>query len=186
MPCAVMRRNWVWWRRSGAKAGRAACEIVADATVAEAATEATRLLGRDADRLEARLAAIDQESAGATQGRSRQRRLAAIPGVGPIGAITMALTVDATHFTSGRHFAAWLGLAPREISTGGKQRLGGISRAGNERLRQLLVLGATAVIRFAKPGAPPHRHGCWHCWSVSRASSPRSLWPTRWPGLSGP
>jgi transposase len=43
---------------------------------------------------------------------------------------------------------------PREHSTGGKQRLGGISRAGNERLRQLLVLGATAVIRFAKPGRP--------------------------------
>ena len=51
-----------------------------------------------------------------------------------------------------RHLASWLGLTPRDHSTGGKQRLGGISRAGNERLRQLLVLGATAVIRHAKPG----------------------------------
>jgi transposase len=53
-----------------------------------------------------------------------------------------------------RELLAWLGLVPREISTGGKQRLGGISRAGNERLRQLLVPGATAGIRFAKPGRP--------------------------------
>jgi hypothetical protein len=52
-----------------------------------------------------------------------------------------------------RHFAAWLGLTPKEHSTDGRQRLGGISRAGNERLRQLLVLGATAVIRFTKPGS---------------------------------
>ena len=54
---------------------------------------------------------------------------------------------------SGRHFAAWLGLTPKEHSTGGRQRLGGISRAGNERLRQLLVVGAMAVIRYAKPGS---------------------------------
>jgi transposase len=80
------------------------------------------------------------------------RRLAAIPGVGPITAITMALSVNPAHFESGRHFAAWLGLTPREHSTGGKHRLGRISKAGNERLRQLLVVGATAVIRVAKPG----------------------------------
>ena len=64
------------------------------------------------------------------------------------------MRVDATQFHSARHFAAWLGLVPRECSTAGKQRLGGISRAGNERLRQLLVLGATAVIQHAKPGRP--------------------------------
>jgi transposase len=79
--------------------------------------------------------------------------LAAIPGVGPITAITMALTVDPGHFESGRHLAAWLGLTPREHSTAGKHRLGKISKAGNERLRQLLVLGAMAVIRVAKPGS---------------------------------
>jgi transposase len=80
------------------------------------------------------------------------RLLDAIPGVGPITAITMALTVDPGNFESGRHFAAWLGLTPREHSTGGKHRLGKISKAGNERLRQLLVVGATSVIRVAKPG----------------------------------
>ena len=82
------------------------------------------------------------------------RRLAAIPGIGPIGALNLALRVDPTQFKSARHFAAWLGLVPRECSTAGKQRLGGISRAGDERLRQLLVLGATAVIQHAKPGRP--------------------------------
>jgi transposase len=56
-------------------------------------------------------------------------------------------------FRSGRQFAAWIGLTPKEHSTAGKQRMGGISRAGNERLRRLLVTGATAVIRFAtRPG----------------------------------
>ena len=79
------------------------------------------------------------------------RRLAAIPGIGPIAALNLALRVDPAQFKSARHFAAWLGLVPRECSTAGKQRLGGISRAGDERLRQLLVLGATAVIQHAKP-----------------------------------
>src|SRR5689334_17872726 len=65
----------------------------------------------------------------------------------------MALTVNPATFETGRHFAAWIGLTPRERSTGGKHRLGSISKAGNERLRQLLVVGATAVIRYAKPGS---------------------------------
>jgi transposase len=57
-------------------------------------------------------------------------------------------------FESGRHLAAWAGLTPKERSTGGKQRMGGISRAGNERLRVLLVSGATAVINAAmRPGS---------------------------------
>jgi len=79
--------------------------------------------------------------------------LAEVPGIGPSGALSLALTIDPGRFQSGRHFAAWLGLTPKEHSTGGRQRLGGISRAGNERLRQLLVLGAMAVIRYAKPGS---------------------------------
>ncbi len=73
--------------------------------------------------------------------------------MGPVGALTLSLSVEAGQFESGRHFAAWLGLVPRQHSTGGKQRLGGISRAGNERLRQLLVVGAMAVIRHARPGS---------------------------------
>ena len=79
--------------------------------------------------------------------------LAAIPGVGPLTALTVATKVDAGQFEAARHFAVWLGLTPKERSTGSRQSLGGISRAGNERLRQLLVVGAMAVIRHAKPGS---------------------------------
>jgi hypothetical protein len=74
--------------------------------------------------------------------------------VGPVIALTLALEVDPTAFESGRHLAAWIGLTPKEHSTGGKQRMGGISRAGNERLRVLLVVGAASVINAAmKPGS---------------------------------
>ena len=127
-------------------------EIAADAHLPAAATEALGLLGGEIDRIEARLAAADAQLMAQHKADADSRRLSAIPGVGPLTALSFALRVDATQFESGRHFAAWLGLVPRETSTGGKQRLGGISRAGNERLRQLLVLGATAVIRHAKPG----------------------------------
>lgn len=78
---------------------------------------------------------------------------AGIPGIGPIIAFTLATQVNPTRFRSGRHFAAWLGLTPRQSSSGGKRRLGGIGRQGNERPRQLLVVGAMSVIRFAKPGS---------------------------------
>jgi transposase len=79
--------------------------------------------------------------------------LATQPGIGPIGATSFALKIpDPGAFRSGRHFAAWLGVTPKEHSTGGRHRQGRISREGDEALRRLLVLGATAVIRFAKPG----------------------------------
>jgi transposase len=72
--------------------------------------------------------------------------LATVPGVGPVTAVSIALKVP-NAMDSGRHFAAWLGITPREHSTAGRQRLGKISREGDEGLRRLLVLGATAVIR---------------------------------------
>lgn len=78
-------------------------------------------------------------------------RLTTIPGVGAITAATVkALVPDPDGFQSGRHFAAWLGLTPRSHSSGGKQRLGSISKMGNTELRSLLVVGATAVLRYAK------------------------------------
>lgn len=82
------------------------------------------------------------------------RRLASIPGIGPITASAIAATVpDATMFRSGRQFAAWLGLTPRPHSSGGKERLGGISKQGDGYLRRLLVVGATAVMRIARKDA---------------------------------
>jgi transposase len=81
------------------------------------------------------------------------RRLATIPGIGPITASAIAAAVpDATLFRSGRQFAAWLGLTPRAHSSGGRERLLGISKQGDGYIRCLLVIGATAVIRFARQG----------------------------------
>src|ERR1700720_2762893 len=78
------------------------------------------------------------------------RRLATIPGIGPITASLIAATVaDIGVFRSTRHFAAWLGLVPRQHSTGGRTRLGHITKAGNREIRKLLVLGATSMIRRA-------------------------------------
>jgi transposase len=75
------------------------------------------------------------------------RRLQTIPGVGPITASLIATTVgDISLFKSARHFAAWLGLVPRQYSTGGKTRLGRITKAGNREIRKLLVLGATSMV----------------------------------------
>ena len=103
--------------------------------------------------LDQQVAAVDEQLAALHKANPVSQLLGEIPGVGPLGAITMALTVEPENFASGRHFAAWLGLTPKEHSTGGKQRLGKISKAGNERLRQLLFVGAMSVIRFAKPGS---------------------------------
>lgn len=125
-----------------------------EAEVPAEAREALALLGREIERIEARLVTIDAKVMAQHKANPVSRRLAAIPGVGPITALSFVLRVDATQFRSARHFAAWLGLAPRERSTAGKQRLGGISRAGDERLRALLVVGATAVVQHARPGRP--------------------------------
>ena len=79
------------------------------------------------------------------------RRLATIPGIGPITASAIVATVtDPSQFRSARQFAAWVGLVPKQNSSGGKERQGGISKQGDRYLRRLLVLGATAVIRHAR------------------------------------
>ena len=110
-------------------------------------------MGQHVADLDAKIEKLEKQLLEQHKANAVSKLLAAIPGVGPITAITMALTVNPVNFESGRHFAAWLGLTPREHSTGGKHRMGKISKAGNERLRQLLVVGAMAVIRFAKPGS---------------------------------
>jgi transposase len=79
------------------------------------------------------------------------KRLETIPGIGVVGATAIAATVaDPSVFRSGRDFAAWIGLVPRQDSTGGKQKLGPISKQGDQYLRRILVVGAHAVLRRAK------------------------------------
>ena len=81
------------------------------------------------------------------------QRLTKIPGVGPIGAVLLSMkTPEPELFRSGRQFAAWIGLTPRDHSTAGKIRLGVITRAGDEGLRSVLVVGATAVIQHVRRG----------------------------------
>jgi transposase len=130
--------------------------VAADPAVPAAAQAMFVVLGEAIGDLARRLAALDRRLAELHQANPVSQLLAAVPGIGPITALTLALKVDASQFQSGRHFAAWLGLTPKQNSTAGKPRLGKISRQGNERLRQLLVIGATSVIRLAKPG---HRFG---------------------------
>jgi transposase len=115
--------------------------------------EMLRLLAGQLEAIETRLKTLEAQLIGVHKANPTSQCLATIPGVGPIGAVSFALRVaDPKAFRSGRHFAAWLGLTPKENSTGGRHRPGRISRQGDGSLRKLLVLGATAVIRFAKAG----------------------------------
>jgi transposase len=127
--------------------------LSAEETVPAIAKAMFEQMGQHVADLDAKIEVLEKQLLEQHKANAVSKRLAAIPGVGPITAITMALTVNPANFETGRHFAAWIGLTPREHSTGGKHRLGRISKAGNERLRQLLVVGAMAVIRFAKPGS---------------------------------
>ncbi len=85
------------------------------------------------------------------RGSETSKRLEAIPGVGPLIASALVASIpDPSIFRSGRDLSAWIGLVPKQNSTGGKERLGNISKAGNRYLRKLLVIGALSVIRRAK------------------------------------
>ncbi len=126
--------------------------VAAGETMPDAAKEMLAFLGAQVAQLAGRVAELERQMKQQHKANAVSQLLAEVPGIGPISALSLALTIDPGRFQFGRHFAAWLGLTPKEHSTGGRQRLGGISRAGNERLRQLLVLGAMAVIRYAKPG----------------------------------
>jgi transposase len=85
------------------------------------------------------------------------KRLRSIPGIGIVGASAIVATVaDPMAFRSGRDFAAWIGLVPRQDSTGGKQKLGPISKQGDRYVRRILVVGAHAVLRYAKQNPEKH------------------------------
>ncbi|MGB5077658.1 MAG: IS110 family transposase, partial [Sphingorhabdus sp.] len=102
-------------------------------------------------QLHAKLRKMDLRLAALQRSDETARRLATIPGIGPVGATALAASVtDPSQFTSGRQFAAWLGLTPRQSSSGGKERLGRITKMGDKYLRQLLIVGATALVRYAR------------------------------------
>jgi len=110
------------------------------------------VLARQLHDLQRHIGEIDRAIHAWHRANKTSRRLETIPGIGPITASALAATVtDPSIFRSGRHLAAWLGLVPRQNSSGGKHRLGGISKQGDRYIRRLLISGATAVLRHCKP-----------------------------------
>jgi transposase len=116
------------------------------------------LHGREYAQLDAELEQIEARLMAWHRTDRCSQRLAQIPGIGPIGASMLVMKTPAPEtFRSGRHFAAWLGLTPKDHSTAGKSRLGGITHAGDEALRSVLVVGSTSVLRRVRQrgtGAP--------------------------------
>lgn len=123
--------------------------LAADALPAHAKTALGQLAGA-LDDLETRIGALDKEIFSLARANPVCVRLQTIPGVGPITASALAAYVPgADVFASGRHFSAWIGLTQRQNSSGGKNRLGAISKQGNQDVRRLLTIGATAALRHA-------------------------------------
>lgn len=129
-------------------------EIVRDDTDSRLPKAARFALSAIADQIEAlarQIARLEKEIVATAKRDEDMRRLTTIPGVGAITAASIkALIPDPAGFKSARHLAAWLGLTPKSHSSGGKERLGKISKMGNTELRSLLVLGATSVLRHAR------------------------------------
>jgi hypothetical protein len=124
--------------------------IGADESLPALARELFAIQAKEYTQLQAQIDEVDAKLAAWHRADECSRRLAKIPGVGPIGAVLLTMkTPDPAQFQSGRQFAAWIGLTPKDHSTAGKVRLGVITRAGDEGLRSVLVVGATAVIQQA-------------------------------------
>jgi len=122
-----------------------------DARLPAVARSVLQVLATQIEQLEVALAALEKQLMAFHKNNAVSQRLATIPGIGPIIATAIATTVTAPgQFRNGREFAAWLGLVPRQNSTGGKVRLGGISKRGNQYLRRLLINGASANLLRSK------------------------------------
>ena len=134
-------------------------DIRTDEMLPDLALEMIETLARDFERVDAQIALLDRKLQAAHRSSKVSQRLAQMPGVGPVAGVMLSAKASvANGFKSGRDFAAWIGLTPKNHSTAGKNRLGVITRAGDERLRAVLVVGATAVInqwrRGGKTGWP--------------------------------
>ena len=125
--------------------------VNADEAMSEQARQAIAELHKRFGELAKGIQAFEVAIVAHARSDATARRLATIPGIGPITASLIAATVvDISRFTTARQFAAWLGLVPRQNSTGGKTRLGRITKAGNREIRKLLVLGATSMVGRAE------------------------------------
>lgn len=147
---------------------------VAEADLSNLARELfTELMDQLTD-VEARLAKLDAKLVSICREHEACRRLAALPGVGPVIATALVAAVDdGRHFRSGRELAAWIGLVPRQYTTGGKPRLGGIGRRANHYLRRQLIHGARAVI--SRLAAKDDGRSVWLKGIVARAGFNKAL-----------
>lgn len=131
--------------------------LTAEPGVPALAKELFATLGEEYAELKPKLRAVEANLHRWHRQNEQSRRLAQVPAIGPIGAALLTMKVtDPQAFGSGRNFAAWLGTTPKDHSTAGRQRLGVITRAGDETLRRVLVAGATAVIQQASKGRGHH------------------------------
>ncbi len=129
-----------------------------DSRVPAIARACLAALGAQLRRLKEQILEFDRMIMAWHRSNEASRRLDAIPGVGPILATALvACVADPKVFRSGRNFSAWIGLVPKQHSSGGKERLGSISKQGDRYLRSLFMAGALAVIRYAKINGTKHR-----------------------------
>jgi transposase len=136
-------------------------DVVADASdkrLPEAARACLLALGAQLRTLKAQILNFDRQIMAWHRSSEASKRLDAIPGVGPALATALVASVaDPKAFRSGRNFSAWVGLVPKQHSSGGKEKLGSISKQGDRYLRSLFTAGALAVIRYAKIHGTKHR-----------------------------
>jgi transposase len=129
-----------------------------DRRVPELARACLSALGAQLRRLKEQVLEFDRMINAWHRSNATSKRLDEAPGIGPILATALVATVaDPKAFRSGRNFSAWIGLVPKQHSSGGKDRLGHISKQGDRYLRSLFVAGALAVIRYAKIHGTKHR-----------------------------
>ena len=125
----------------------------ADESLPVLARDLFAIQAKEYAQLQERITEVEAKLMAWHRGDECSRRLAKIPGIGPIGAVLLTMKTPAPElFRSGRQFAAWIGLTPKDHSTAGKVRLGVITRAGDEALRSTLVAGATAIIQQLRKG----------------------------------
>lgn len=122
-----------------------------DTRFPSAARAALLEMAAQIEMLSARIEALDAKIVTAVKADNTARRLTSIPGVGPIIAATVRATIqDPAVFRTGRDLAAWIGITPKVHSSGGKERLGRISKGGNKQLRTLLIVSATSILKQAR------------------------------------
>jgi transposase len=174
-------------------------EVVADAKdtrLPEIARACVAALGTQLLALKAQILAFDRRIMAWHRSNETSKRLDEVPGVGPMLATAVVASIaDPKAFRSGRDFSAWIGLVPKQNSSGGKDKLGSISKQGDRYLRSLFTAGALAVIRYAKIHGTKHRP--WLTALLARRPTKvvaialankiaRIVWAMPAPGPSGP